>query len=71
MTGRDHPRERFVKRRGHACGGGDLEGGERRLKRHFDDALWLPTDFTFIGENQRGDHVRVHYFPGALAPPLL
>jgi hypothetical protein len=50
---------------------GDLEGGERRLKRHFDDALWLPTDFTFIGENQRGDYVRVHYFPGALAPPLL
>ena len=41
------------------------------LKRHFDDALSLPTDFTFIGENQRGDHVRVHYFPGALAPPLL
>jgi hypothetical protein len=30
-----------------------------------------PTDFTFIVENQRGDHVRVHYFPGALAPPLL
>ena len=25
----------------------------------------------FIGENQRGDHVRVRYFPGALAPPLL
>jgi diketogulonate reductase-like aldo/keto reductase len=22
-------------------------------------------------QNQRGDHVRVHYFPGALAPPLL
>ena len=41
------------------------------VKRHFDDALWLPTDFTSIGENQRGDHVRVHYFPGALAPPLL
>jgi hypothetical protein len=39
------------------------------LKRHFDDAL--PTDFTFLGENQRGDHVRVHYLPGALAPPLL
>ena len=41
------------------------------VKRHFDDALWLPTDFTSIGENQRGDHVRVHYLPGALAPPLL
>lgn len=31
-------------------------------------ARWLPTDFTFIGENPRGDHVRVHYFPGAPAP---
>jgi hypothetical protein len=28
----------------------------------------MPTDFTFIGENDRGDHVRVHYFPGAEAP---
>jgi hypothetical protein len=32
------------------------------------DATWLPTDFTFIGESRRGDHVRVHYFPGAVAP---
>jgi hypothetical protein len=38
------------------------------LKRHFPLALWLPTEFTFIGENAKGDHVRVHYFPGALAP---
>lgn len=30
-------------------------------------AIW-PTDFTFIGENAREDHVRVHYFAGALAP---
>lgn len=30
-------------------------------------AKW-PTDFTFIGENERADHVRVHYFAGALAP---
>ncbi len=31
-------------------------------------ALWLPADFTFIGENAKGDHVRVHYFPGAHVP---
>lgn len=35
------------------------------LKAHFNQALWLPTKFTFIGENARGAHVRVHYFPGA------
>jgi hypothetical protein len=28
----------------------------------------MPTDFWYIGGNERGDHVRVHYFPGALAP---
>jgi hypothetical protein len=28
----------------------------------------MPTDFLFIGENSRGDHVRVHYFPGVAAP---
>jgi hypothetical protein len=29
---------------------------------------WRRTDFFFIGENARGDHIRIHYFPGALAP---
>jgi hypothetical protein len=64
MTGRT-TRGRLRQRRGHACGGAIYEVENEGLKRHFDDAL--PTDFTFLGENQRGDHVRVHYFPGALA----
>lgn len=38
------------------------------LKTYFNKALWAPLDLTFIGENRRGAHVRVHYFPGALAP---
>jgi hypothetical protein len=38
------------------------------LKSYFNKAHWMPTDFWFIGENERGDHVRVHYFPGAEAP---
>ena len=42
------------------------EVGNQGLKCHFDDAL--PTDFTFLGENQRGDHVRVHYFAGCARP---
>ena len=35
---------------------------------YFNQAKWMPTEFTFIGENAKGDHVRVHYFPGARAP---
>jgi hypothetical protein len=38
------------------------------MKRHLNNAYWPPSDFTFIGESKRGDHRRVHYFPGALVP---
>ena len=38
------------------------------LKRGFPEALWLPEEFSFIGENAHGDHVHVHYFPGATVP---
>ena len=38
------------------------------MKRYFNRAHWVWTDFTFIGENPEGDHVRVHYFEGALLP---
>jgi hypothetical protein len=39
------------------------------LKRYFSEAVWMPRGMTFVGENERGDHVRVHWFPGAVAPP--
>ena len=38
------------------------------MRMYYNRAVWDPADFTFIGENQRGDHVRVHYFPGARVP---
>jgi hypothetical protein len=38
------------------------------LKTFLNKGQWLPSDFTFIGENERGDHVRVHYFEGAEVP---
>ena len=31
-------------------------------------AEWRQTGFTFIGEDARGSHIRIHYFPGAPAP---
>ena len=33
-------------------------------------ADWAPgIRYTFIGENGRGDHLRIHWFPGARIPP--
>lgn len=64
---RHHLEERFAA--GDTRGLGILGEVENEdLKRHFDIALWWPSDFTFIGENERGDHVRVHFFPGVHAP---
>lgn len=42
--------------------------GQGALARFNAKAFWPGVGFTFVGENQRGDHVRVYYFPGALAP---
>ena len=39
------------------------------LKRHLNQAVWPATGFAFIGENQRGDPIRVRYFEGATVPP--
>ena len=38
------------------------------LKRYFNRGWEPPTDMVFIGLNERGDHVRVHWFEGAIAP---
>lgn len=32
-------------------------------------ATWRQTQFAFLGEDERGAHLRVWYFPGALVPP--
>ena len=71
VSGRDLLQERFVAGRD-VRGQGIIYAVENEgLKRHFDQALWLPTGFTFIGVNAKDDHIRVRYFPGALAaePP--
>ncbi len=38
------------------------------LRRTGPNAWWTPHAFWFVGENARGDHLRVHWFPGAPAP---
>lgn len=39
------------------------------VKQAMTAAVWSSTRLMFVGENQRGDHVRVRYFPGATVPP--
>jgi hypothetical protein len=66
---RDRLEERFVNGVDRRAGGLLFELEHEGMKAYFNKALWLPADFTFITENEFGDHVRVHYFPGATAPP--
>ncbi|MFN8150968.1 MAG: hypothetical protein U0R24_07565 [Solirubrobacterales bacterium] len=68
LQGRDLLKQRYVDGSDVRGAGVVYEVENDGLKRYFNHALWLPTEFTFIGENERGDHVRVHYFPGAEAP---
>jgi hypothetical protein len=68
VRARERLEERFLGGEETRAPGAVYEVENEGLKRHFNRALWLPTDFTFIGENDRGDHVRVHYFAGAEVP---
>ena len=66
--GRDLLEERYDSGAEVRAGGIVWEIENDGVKRRFNGAVLLPPDFVFIGENARGDHVRVHYFPGARAP---
>jgi hypothetical protein len=66
--GRDDLADRFTSGREPRYAGIVVEIENEELKRLASQAVWMPQEVMFIGENLRGDHVRVHYFPGALAP---
>jgi hypothetical protein len=68
LRGRDLLKQRYVEGADTRASGLIYEVENPGLKTYFNHATWLPTQFTFIGENVKGDHVRVHYFPGARAP---
>jgi hypothetical protein len=68
IMGRDHLEERFATGRDRRAPGIIWEVENEGLRTYAPEAIWAFTDFVFIGENERGDHVRVHWFPGARAP---
>ena len=70
VSGRDHLQERYVSGQD-VRGQGIAYAVEHDGLKQVNQALWLPTGLTFIGVNAKDDHIRVRYFPGALAaePP--
>jgi hypothetical protein len=68
---RDHLRERFESGEDTRAPGMIMEVENELLKTYFNRAFWVISDFFFIGETERGAHVRVHYFPGVHAPPAV
>jgi hypothetical protein len=68
LVARDHLQARFLSGLDTRGSGMVLEVENEYVKERFDDVIWFPLYSLYIGDNERGDHVRVHYFPGALAP---
>jgi hypothetical protein len=68
VQGRELLEERFLDGSDTPAPGIIYEVENPGLKAYFPQALWLPTDFLYIGDSEIGAHVRVHWFPGALAP---
>jgi hypothetical protein len=65
---RDHLRTAFESGRDTRAPGVIVEVENKLLMTYFNRAFWVYSDFWFIGENERGAHVRVHFFPGSQAP---
>ena len=68
LAGRDTLAERFASGTERRGIGVIFEVENELLKRFFPQAIWPRTGFVFIGETPNRSHVRVYYFPGALAP---
>jgi hypothetical protein len=65
---RDHLAQRFVEGSDRRGLGVIFEIENEMLKHSIPEAVWPRLRFVFIGETAHGSHVRVYYFPGALAP---
>lgn len=71
---RQHLEQQFVSGLDTRAPGVMFELENPELKQARTEAIWEHPGapgkrWTFIGENTRGEHVRVYYFPGAVAPP--
>jgi len=68
VRGREQLSEAYVSGRDTRAAGMIMEIESELLRRLFPNAVWFPADVIYIADAPNGSHVRVHYFPGALAP---
>jgi hypothetical protein len=66
MHNRDLLEQRFLSGEDRRAAGVAFELENPGMRKYINTAIWQPVDFIFIGDNQRGVPIRVHYFPGAL-----
>ena len=65
LRNRDMLEGRYVSGEDTRGAGVAFELENSALRRYFNRAIWDQVMFFYIGDNERGDPVRVHYFPGA------
>jgi hypothetical protein len=65
---RDLLEERFTRGEDTRAAGICFELENELMRKYYNRAVWVPADFSFIGDSAKGDPVRVHYFSGALVP---
>jgi hypothetical protein len=65
---REYLQQRHISGEDRRAQGMVFEIENPELKAVFPRGLWYESDVVFVGENARGDHVRVHWFPGTLTP---
>jgi hypothetical protein len=68
MHNRDLLQRRFTGGEDTRAGGVGFELENEGMRKYLNMAIWQPVDFIFVGDNERGVPVRVHYFPGARVP---
>lgn len=65
MHNRDLLEQRFLSGEDTRAAGVAFELENPGMRKYINTAIWQPVDFIFIGNNERGVPIRVHYFPGA------
>jgi hypothetical protein len=68
MHNRDLLESRFTSGEDTRAAGVCFELENQGMRKYINTAIWQPVDFIFVGDNEQGVPVRVHYFPGAQVP---
>jgi hypothetical protein len=68
MHNRDLLESRFMSGEDTRASGVCFELENEGMRKYLNMAIWRPVEFIFVGDNERGIPVRVHYFPGARVP---